>query len=122
AYIGFRFSFARLLRLRVGSFLTLQPAARYSYHQQGRSHATSFRHQDIVCAASRRGVHDLDADTARLQTGRDTGMRETNLRPGAEDEDLGIQFDGGLQMLCSQIFEALWRPTAQQGLGAEDQA
>src|SRR3569623_486248 len=92
------------------------------YHQQGGRHSAAVRHQDVIGAARRGGIHHLVAD-ARLHERREHRC----LRPGkptaaSQQHHLRFQLDQHLHVSDCELAQRLRRPDADQVLRGDHQA
>src|SRR3569623_96123 len=92
------------------------------YHQQGGRHSAAVRHQDVIGAARRGGIHHLVAD-ARLHERREHRC----LRPGkptaaSQQHHLRFQLDQHLHVSDCELAQRLRRPVADQVLRGDHQA
>jgi hypothetical protein len=77
--------------------------------------------EDVVRATGGLHVHHLEAH-ARLDEGAgDLGVREAQMRAGAEQDDLGPELDEGCEVLGRETIEARGAPVVHDAIGQHDQ-
>ena len=78
-------------------------------------------HEDVIGTAGRPRVHDLDAD-APGQAPRQQGHGGEDLAgAGAEEDDLGVEFQQGVDVGLRQIGGHLGTPGGQEPPGGQDE-
>src|SRR5690349_54787 len=73
--------------------------------EQGGGDLARFRHQDVVGAAGRLDVHDLESDARAGERRGEPRMREALPWPGAEDDDFHAKALQRLEIFARQAVE-----------------
>ena len=91
-----------------------------SHQKQRGGDATFFLHQDVVSPAGRAEIHRLQSNPARGEQAPYSRRRKALLAAGAQQNELGLQIEEGLQLFEREQVRIARLPIGDQRLRRHD--